>query len=105
MAKKRHGDLGAEDTASNVDEQRDSASNTEQKTVQDLSPDQTPDVRVLLYCFKPPFPSSGGYAAASAGRERSSPFMLTDLARDDAHRWRRFKAHPGRPLDGRPEPL
>jgi hypothetical protein len=26
------------------------------------------DVRVLLYCFKPPFPSDGGFAAASAGR-------------------------------------
>jgi hypothetical protein len=35
----------------------------------DPVPDQTPNVRVLLYCFKPPHPSDGGCAAASAGRE------------------------------------
>ena len=33
-----------------------------------ICPDQNPDVRVLLYWFKPPFPSGGGFAAASAGR-------------------------------------
>jgi hypothetical protein len=33
----------------------------------------TPHVRVLLYCFKPPFPSDGGCAAASAGRSGLSP--------------------------------
>ena len=42
--------------ASNTDQQRDSASNTELKTESDVSPDQTPHVRVLLYCFKPSQP-------------------------------------------------
>ena len=50
--RERGGDLGAEDTASNIDEQRDSASNTERKTESDLFPDQDPYVGVLLYCFK-----------------------------------------------------
>ena len=41
------------------------------KTGSDISPGQAADVRVLLYCFKPPFPSGGGCAAASAGRTGS----------------------------------
>ena len=62
---------------------------------------QTPGVRVLLYCFKPPFPSGGGFAAASAGRGTSSHFMLADLARSDPRRWRRFKG-ASRPAVRRP---
>ena len=57
-------------TASNIDEQRDSASNTEHKTELDVFPDQTPHVRVLLYCFKPPEPR----AAASPPPRRPERF-------------------------------
>jgi hypothetical protein len=57
------------------------SSNSEQSSTQTKIPNQTPDVRVPLYCFKPPFPSDGGFAAASAGRGKTSPFLLTNLAR------------------------
>ncbi|MGO9854481.1 MAG: hypothetical protein ACLPYY_05520 [Acidimicrobiales bacterium] len=36
-------------------------------------PPQDEKVRTLLYCFKPPFPSDGGFAAASAGRSGLRP--------------------------------
>ena len=98
--------MGAEDTASNIDEQRDSASGTELKQGQIFRQIRPHRSAFFLYCFKPPFPSDGGFAAASAGRRRTSPFRLTNLA----HRFRlelegSSKAHPGRPLDSRPSPL
>jgi hypothetical protein len=59
-------------TASNIDEQSDSASNIELKTESDIPPDQTPIVRVLLYCFKPPEPR----AAASPPPRRAEGARL-----------------------------
>jgi hypothetical protein len=42
------------DIASKIDNQSNSASNTKQKIESDIFPDQTRDVGVFLYCFKPP---------------------------------------------------
>jgi hypothetical protein len=44
-------------------------SNSEQAKTATKSPDQTPDVRVLLYCFKPP---SLEPAAAPPARQADS---------------------------------
>jgi hypothetical protein len=41
--------------------------NKQQGSSRPDSPMNRPNVRVLLYCFKPPLPSAGGFAAASAG--------------------------------------
>ncbi len=49
-------DLRQDETVHSIDEQSDTTSNSEQKRESDISPDQTPYVRVLLYCFKPPQP-------------------------------------------------
>jgi hypothetical protein len=87
------------------EQQEATVSNNEQSKQQPKIPDQTPDVRVLLYCFKPPFPSGGGSAAASAGRVGPSTFTDGNLAHVVRFDERRFKAHPGRPKDGRPTPL
>jgi hypothetical protein len=81
------------------------ASNSEQSKTETKNPDQTTGVRVLLYCFKPPFPSGGGSAAASAGRVEKSTFTVGNLAHVVRFEQGRFKAHPGRPKDGRPTPL
>jgi hypothetical protein len=84
-------------------------SNSEQSNAQLKIPDRTPDARVLLYFLKPPFPSGGGSAAASAaasaGRVGPSTFTIGNLAHVVRFEQRRFKAHPGRPKDGRPTPL
>ena len=54
--------------------------------------------------LKPPFPSGGGCAAASAGRRSlrcwdANPVRVVRFDKGDS------KAHLGRPLDGRPTPL
>jgi hypothetical protein len=56
----------------NSNEQQDESMDSRGEYKQSaICADQALDVRVLLYCFKPPFPSDGGCAAASAGRSGS----------------------------------
>jgi hypothetical protein len=63
-------------------------------------------LRPPLYCFKPPFPSGGGFAAASAGRSGPlAPCSRTVLNSDLRSADRRPNSHPGRPLGARPHPL
>ena len=69
------------DTASNIDNQSNSASTTKQKIESNIFPDQTRDVGVFLYCFKPPKPR----AAAAPPPRRA---MSWDACRGE-YRWRR----------------
>ena len=80
-----------------MDEQSDSASNAELKRESVISPDRPTHVRVLLYCFKPPFPSDGGSAAASAGRWGPSTFTDVNPVRVIGFDKGDSKAHVGRP--------
>jgi hypothetical protein len=64
-------ETGSNRAGAHEDQQIDAKHSTKLRS--HIRPGQTLDVRVPLYCLKPPFPSDGGFAAASAGRSGLRP--------------------------------
>ena len=52
----------------------------EHETESDISPDQTPDVRVLLYCFKPPQPRAAASPPPRRADDRSNRVQIKRLS-------------------------